>query len=143
MDDDKSGKITYKEFAGLCREELKLKAGDVPDEELQGAWNALDDDDSGFITAGEFGPFMKSGAPPKGPGWKEKRAARKAADGKAARDATAAYGDREVYADVEPATPEALVELSKKFNAKLQDAAIFPDPAARDWCASWPLAAHC
>ena len=35
MDDDKSGKVSYKEFAGLCREELKLKAGDVPDEELQ------------------------------------------------------------------------------------------------------------
>ena len=62
MDDDKSGKISYKEFAGLCREELKMAKGDVPDEELQGAWNALDDDDSGFITAGEFGPFMKSGA---------------------------------------------------------------------------------
>ena len=62
MDDDRSGKITYREFAGLCREELKMKASDVPDEELQGAWNALDDDDSGFITAGEFGTFMKKGA---------------------------------------------------------------------------------
>ena len=62
MDDDKSGKLTYREFSGMCREELKMKKSDVPDEELQGAWNALDDDDSGFITAGEFGPFMKSGA---------------------------------------------------------------------------------
>ena len=66
MDDDGSGKITYKEFSGMCREELKMKVSDVPDVELQGAWNALDDDDSGFITAGEFGPFMKMGRPPKG-----------------------------------------------------------------------------
>ena len=66
MDDDKSGKITYREFSGLCREELKMTKADTPDLELQGAWNALDDDDSGFITAGEFGPFMRSGAPPKG-----------------------------------------------------------------------------
>ena len=54
MDDDRSGKLTYKEFSGLCREELKLKKADMPDLQLQGAWNALDDDDSGFITAGEF-----------------------------------------------------------------------------------------
>ena len=62
MDDDKSGKVTYTEFSELCREELKLTKADMPDVKLQGAWNALDDDDSGFITAGEFGPFMKSGA---------------------------------------------------------------------------------
>ena len=65
MDDDKSGKVSYVEFSGLCREELKMKKKDVPDLELQGAWNALDDDDSGLITAAEFGPFMKSGAPPR------------------------------------------------------------------------------
>ena len=65
MDDDRSGKVTYTEFSELCREELKLTQAAAPDLELQGAWNALDDDDSGFITAGEFGPFMRLGAPPK------------------------------------------------------------------------------
>ena len=60
MDDDKSGKITYREFSGMCREELKMKKSDVPDEELQGAWNALDDDDSGFITAGAPRPAQLS-----------------------------------------------------------------------------------
>ena len=54
MDDDRSGKVSYKEFSGLCREELKMKKANMPDLKLQGAWNALDDDDSGFITAGEF-----------------------------------------------------------------------------------------
>ena len=39
--DDKSGKITYREFSGMCREELKMKKSQVSDEELQGAWNAL------------------------------------------------------------------------------------------------------
>ena len=113
-----------------------MTKGDVPDAELQGAWNALDNDDNGFITAGEFGPFMKSGAPPKGLTWQERLAARKAAEGEAARDATKAYGDNEAYSDVPPATKEALVELAKKMNAKLQDPAIFPDPLARDWCAA-------
>ena len=52
MDDDRSGKVTYTEFAELCREELEMSKKKVPDVQLQGAWNALDDDDSGFITAG-------------------------------------------------------------------------------------------
>ena len=45
MDDDRSGKVTYTEFSGMGREELKLKASDVPDVKLQGAWNASD----GFV----------------------------------------------------------------------------------------------
>ena len=56
MDDDKSGKVTYTEFSGMCREELKLKAKDVPDAKLQAAWTALDEDDGGFITAGHAPP---------------------------------------------------------------------------------------
>ena len=35
-------------------------------------WLALDDDKSGFITAKEFGPFMKLGADDPGPTWKER-----------------------------------------------------------------------
>ena len=41
---------------------------------------------------------------------------KKAAEGKAARDATEAYGERDVFADVPPASAEALVELAKKLN---------------------------
>ena len=59
MDDDHSGKITYREFSGMCREELKLKAKDVSDARLQGAWSALDDDGGGFITAGAAFPFAR------------------------------------------------------------------------------------
>ena len=57
MDDDRSGKVTYTEFAELCREELEMSKKKVPDVQLQGAWNALDDDDSGFITAGAPRPL--------------------------------------------------------------------------------------
>ena len=35
---------------------------DLPEEELQGLWNALDEDSSGFISAGEFVRFVKRGA---------------------------------------------------------------------------------
>ena len=76
---------------------------------------------------------MKSGAPDKGPGWKEKLAEKRAAEGAKARAEGKAYGENEVHGDVEPASAEALVELSKLMNAKLQDPAIFPDPQARDW----------
>ena len=134
MDDDRSGKVTYQEFAELCREELEMSKKKVPDLQLQGAWNALDDDDTGFITAGEFGPFMKLGAPDKGPGWKEKLAEKRAAEGAAARAEAAAYGGKEVFGDVPAASAEELVALSKLMNGRLQDPEIFPDPAARDWC---------
>ena len=40
-------------------------------------WQELDDDGSGFITAKEFGPFMKSGMGDPGPTWKERRQADK------------------------------------------------------------------
>ena len=55
MDDDGSGKITYREFRGMVREELKLSKQAVPETALQKVWKALDDDSSGFITPKEFG----------------------------------------------------------------------------------------
>ena len=143
MDDDRSGKITYTEFAGLCREELKMKKSEVPDLTLQGAWNALDDDDSGFITAGEFGPFMKLGAPEAGPGWKEKLAEKKAAEGAAAREEKKGYGGRESYAHNPPATAEQLLAMSKLMNECLCNPALFPDPATRDWYAVVIVAFWC
>ena len=78
---------------------------------------------------------MKLGAPEKGPGWKEKLAEKRAAEGAAARAEGAAYGGREVFGDVPAASDEELVALSKLMNERLQDPAVFPDPAARDWCA--------
>ena len=78
---------------------------------------------------------MKLGAPEKGPGWKEKLAEKRAAEGAAARAAAAAYGGREVFGDVPAASDAELAELSKLMNARLQDTALFPDPETREWCA--------
>ena len=87
-----------------------------------------------LLAAGEFGPFMKLGEPEKGPGWKEQLAEKKAAAAAAARKADASYGGREVF-DVDAATADELHYLSSRMNAVLQDPAVFPDPATRDWCA--------
>ena len=78
---------------------------------------------------------MKLGAPEKGPGWKEKLAEKRAAEGAAARAEAAAYGGREVFGDVPPASAEELVALSKLMNERLQDETLFPDPNTREWCA--------
>ena len=40
---------------------LRLPDASLPERQLQEAWRALDDDNSGFITAGEFGRFMRLG----------------------------------------------------------------------------------
>tara|TARA_B100000795_G_C22576055_1_gene351925 strand:+ start:72 stop:668 length:597 start_codon:yes stop_codon:yes gene_type:complete len=62
LDDDHSGRIAYSELSMGLRQELGMSRKDLPEEELQGLWNALDEDSSGFISAGEFVRFVKRGA---------------------------------------------------------------------------------
>ena len=45
----------------MVREELKMSPRDLPELDLQSVWRALDADSSGFISAGEFGGFMRKG----------------------------------------------------------------------------------
>ena len=45
----------------MVRNELKIKEKAMPEEKLQSLWKTLDEDSSGFISAGEFGHFMKKG----------------------------------------------------------------------------------
>ena len=59
MDIDDSGRISYKEFAQLVRHELSIGKAEVPPAQLQSLWRALDENESGFICAGEFGRFMR------------------------------------------------------------------------------------
>merc|ERR1719469_750923 len=61
MDDDGSGKVAYLEFEGLVREELLLTTKELPEPALKAVWAALDDDNSGSISVGEFGAFMRKG----------------------------------------------------------------------------------
>ena len=135
MDDDGSGKITYREFKGMVREELKLPRKSVPDIELQKVWVALDDDSSGFITPKEFGPFMKLGMPEKGPTWKQKKQAMMNAVAAATKLASATYGEREDFGGVTAAGDEELLDLSRRLNDAMK---IIPDP---HMCAA-PCAIH-
>ena len=82
MDDDGSGLISYKEFAGMVREELLLGPKvsynpnpnpnpspnpnpnpnqELPEKTLKKVWLALDNDGSGRLKVGEFGQFMQLG----------------------------------------------------------------------------------
>ena len=42
LDDDGTGRISYVEFAGMIREELRLNKRDLPEPRLQSLWRALD-----------------------------------------------------------------------------------------------------
>eukprot|EP00928_Gymnodinium_smaydae_P024624 TRINITY_DN1986_c2_g1_i1.p1 TRINITY_DN1986_c2_g1~~TRINITY_DN1986_c2_g1_i1.p1 ORF type:complete len:306 (-),score=79.83 TRINITY_DN1986_c2_g1_i1:112-945(-) len=61
LDDDGSGKISYAELEDLIRNELRLTASAFPEDQLQAIWRALDRDNSGLITCGEFGHFWRIG----------------------------------------------------------------------------------
>ena len=58
MDANQSGHIDYPEFSTMCRVELNY---DGPEQTLQSLWRALDRDDSGFVTEGEFCKFWRRG----------------------------------------------------------------------------------
>ena len=117
----------------MIREELKLTRSLLKEERLMSVWRSLDNDASGFISAGEFGRFMRLGEKPKGPTWKEKLHLKKAAEGEAVtRDMDKRVG-RDLnakFADVETASAEEVQALSEELNAKM---IIFPDPQTRDW----------
>ena len=87
MDDDDSGRISYRapplapphtphprppiphlgpacraaELVNMLREELRLDADEMPESTLRSLWKALDRDLGGWISAGEFGAFMRKG----------------------------------------------------------------------------------
>jgi Ca2+-binding EF-hand superfamily protein len=62
MDDDLSGKINYHELEDMVRNELKVPNSRFSEDQLKGIWLALDEDESGLITTGEFGKLMRLGA---------------------------------------------------------------------------------
>jgi len=61
MDDDCSGKVNFHELEDMIRNELKVSKAKLSDEQLRAVWRALDEDESGLITVGEFGSFMRLG----------------------------------------------------------------------------------
>ena len=61
--DSGSGLISYDEFVEMVRNDLKLSARALPENQMQRAWLALDTDCSGYLSSGEFGAFMRLAAP--------------------------------------------------------------------------------
>ena len=61
IDEDGSGRMMYDELHKMARIHLHMPETQVSDIQLQEVWRALDHDNSGFITAGEFGRFMRLG----------------------------------------------------------------------------------
>ncbi len=61
IDLDDSGRISFAELEQMARGELGLGQRLLPDRRLKALWKALDEDASGFISAGEFGRFMRHG----------------------------------------------------------------------------------
>jgi len=66
IDDDGSGRISFFELEDMVRNRLKITASTLTQEQLQAIWRALDEDNSGLITCGEFGHFMRKGRKSKG-----------------------------------------------------------------------------
>ena len=134
IDDDGSGRVSYAELVDLLRNELNVSKKELPPDAFKRLWRTMDEDASGFITAGEFGHFMRKGEAEPGLTWKERRTARnlrKAAsvkrvqlDGLVGRDVTKAL------ALEPPASADVVQQLSEQLNAKM---AIFPDPQTRSW----------
>ena len=58
FDTDGNFMLDKKEYQAMMRKHLKIKSSDVSDEELGALWKAIDDDESGFVSCGEFVGFM-------------------------------------------------------------------------------------
>ena len=119
MDQDKSGRVTYVEFHGMVRSEssgLGLRPAQLPESKLRSLWRALDDDGSGFITAKEFGSFMRAGTVASGTGgWRERLTAHNRAE---AEEMTRKLNEeRNAMAGVQPASKDEVGELSCKMHA--------------------------
>ena len=61
IDEDGSGRMMYDELVKMVRIHLRMPETQVSDTQLQEVWRALDQDNSGYINAGEFGRFMRLG----------------------------------------------------------------------------------
>ena len=58
---DGSEQISYVELASMVREGLGLSLKELPERKLMAIWLALDEDNSGLISAGELGAFLRGG----------------------------------------------------------------------------------
>ena len=134
MDKDGSGQLRFAEFEAMARVELWITPRDLSDRMLRAVWSALDNNASGFVSAGEFGAFMRRGEKLANVGaisWQEKkRAINKGMADQVRADAENAY-DKHAAAGVEPASVEELKALSEQFHQRLEE--MHEDPSKRSW----------
>ena len=132
MDEDGSGRIQFPEVEDMVRQILRLPKAAVSEADLAAVWLALDDDKSGFITAKEFGPFMKLGADDPGPTWKERLQDSQDAKGQAARKEMDQHVGRDMnekFAGIDAASDDEATALSVIINGCLND----QPEHMRDW----------
>lgn len=118
LDDDCTGKITYSELEDMVRNELHFSTRDFPEKRLEAIWRALDEDESGLITCGEFGAFMRKGLAAlrsKSPSWKEKQQTKNIARAKYLRE------QKEKRMQERNALMEAQFEKKKEFASLSHD----------------------
>jgi Ca2+-binding EF-hand superfamily protein len=116
VDEDGSGRISFAELERGCRTMLNLSYTALPTLKLQALWKALDADASGWVSAGEWGAFLKLGQDA------EERRAKKAAQAEELRlqqDAEARFASRLARSGVTRASEEEVTELSRLLNTEL------------------------
>jgi Ca2+-binding EF-hand superfamily protein len=59
LDLDGSGQIDFREFGRMVRHELKISKSKLSESKLLSLWRAIDENENGFICAGELGRFMR------------------------------------------------------------------------------------
>jgi Ca2+-binding EF-hand superfamily protein len=132
VDTDKSGRISMKEFTEMVRGTLKLGPSELTREKLQALWKALDEDSSGWLSAGEWGRFMKLGVPPQGTPRRERVLNERIANFRRQRAEMAERVGTDLtdkLVGVEAAGKGEVKELSSTVNAKLAE--LYPgDPGA-------------
>ena len=125
VDTDGSGRISFEELESMIRGPLKLSREKLATAKLHALWKAIDDDDSGWISTGEFGRFMKLGSQQAADHVAQKVAAAKAAkleEGRLVKEETDRLVGRDVtarLADVPAATKDETIAFSKEFNEKI------------------------
>ena len=134
MDKDGSGQLRFAEFEAMARVELWITPQHLSDRMLRAVWSALDSNTSGFVSAGEFGAFMRRGEKLANAGaisWQEKKHAINKSMGDQVRaDAENAY-DKHAAGGVEPASVAELKALSEQFHQRLEE--MHEDPSKRSW----------
>jgi Ca2+-binding EF-hand superfamily protein len=133
VDSDGIGTMRLSDLTRLVRDRLKLGAHVVPDAALRAAWLAIDTDGAGVVGKSAFGAFMRLGVSTAGKRpWRERLAeAKRAAADEVRAQLGALAGRNAPVAGVQPLDLKSVVELSARFNARVDEVC----PSGTSWYA--------